>query len=122
MPASTAKPRGATHTIAQLLAAEGEHPAGTIRGRVVRLGAVGDVQGATVDDGTGRLYVEVDLAVTVFGVRMREMVELDVVVMAHEAPERDFSADDPQVAGIMQRFLPSAPAAAARAVRPIPQD
>jgi hypothetical protein len=120
--AESSSPRGATHTIAQLvgMAATSPPASGTIRGQVVRLVAVGDVWTATVEDSTGALAVSCEPAVTVFTPAMSQHVEIDVVVTAAAPPTYDLSDQDPAARRVMQRFLPDAPPAVATAVRPLP--
>jgi hypothetical protein len=113
-------PTGATHTIAELLSEAGSDPAtGTIRGRVVGLAGGATGWTATVDDGTALLSVTGDPKVTVFGPRIRQEFEFDVLVTGADAPEYETDREDPAVAAFMRRVLPSAAPAVARAVRPV---
>jgi hypothetical protein len=120
-------PRGATHTISELLASD---PAvavqATIAARVEDLGSFGHVTRVRVSDGTGTISINCPVAVTMLGPGMRQEYEFDIVVPAGERqrpPDLDAiqPADDP-VQDISQRLMAryGGPATAvARAVRPL---
>jgi len=113
-------PRGATHSIAGLLAEAQTGPVeGTIRGLVIGASGVGSIWTASVDDGTAQLSVTCDPQRVVFGPRMQDEFEFDVVVTTPAVPTYQLEDEDPRVAAVMRRMLPSAPAAVATAVRPI---
>jgi hypothetical protein len=120
-------PRGATHTIYELLSSD---PAlaleATIAARVDDLGGFGDVTRVRVSDGTGTISINCPRAVTMLGPGMRQEYEFDVVVPPGERqrpPDLDAiePADDP-VEDISQRLMAryGGPATAvARAIRPL---
>jgi hypothetical protein len=75
--------RGATHTIAEVLASPPERELrGTIAGRVVNLMGVGGSTRVRVDDGTGRLDVACHPPATLLGPCIDRWYEFDVVVAA----------------------------------------
>ena len=88
--------RGATHTVADVLASPAAvELRATIAARVVDLAGLGGAARVRVDDGTGRLDVACPVSTTLLGPRMRDWYEFDIVV----APgERKLPAD-PDVAG-----------------------
>ncbi len=113
--------RGATHTIAQLVAAAAEAPAqGTIRGRVVTgMSIGGDWWNPVVDDGTGRIVVCCNTALIPISVGCGSEGEFDVVLKDISTPEPS-AHPNPQVAGIADRLLqtdlPRATATGARLI------
>lgn len=115
--------RGATHTVAALVAAAAHGPAeGTVRGRVVGLSGSGPkVWTATVDDGTGRLSVTPVEGGTAFSPVMSTEFEFDVVLASATAPQYDWGNQDPLVETVMRRMLPTDPHAVAHAVREVPR-
>jgi hypothetical protein len=122
------KPRGATHTIAELLASDAAQPLqATVAGRVVDLGGFGDVVRVRVSDGTGVMAIACPVAVTALGPAMRNEYEFDVIVPVgerHVPPDLDAlePREDP-VEDISQRLMAryGGPATAvATAVRPLP--
>ena len=82
-------PRGATHTIADVLAAD---PAAelraTIAGRISKLGGSHLVSRARVSDGTGEIDVRCPWESTPFGLDVTERFELDITVPAGDAADR----------------------------------
>jgi len=120
-------PRGATHTIAEVLSSD---PAlaleATIAARVEDLGGTGDMTRVRVSDGTGTISINCPRAVTMLGPGIRQEFEFDVVVPPGERqrpPDLDAiePADDP-VEDISQRIMAryGGPATAvARAIRPL---
>jgi hypothetical protein len=122
------KPRGATHTIAELLASDPSQALeATIAALVIDLGAWGGNTRVRVSDGTGVMAVNCPTAVTALGPVMRREFEFDVIVPAGERhvprdPESIEALADP-VEDISQRLMAryGDPATAvATAVRPLP--
>jgi hypothetical protein len=82
------KPRGATHTVAELLASDPAQPLeATIAALVVDLGNFGSGPFVRVSDGTGVMTIGCPTAVTTLGPAMRQRYEFDVVVQAGERRE-----------------------------------
>lgn len=132
-------PRGATHTIAELMraaerAAEQEPGVGlvraTIAGAVVALGGSRTGWEATVDDGTGQLRVWCPARVTTFGPRIRDHFEFDVVLSwdaqaqraarHREAMKTSPIEDDRIAARFIGLWGPLSDAATAEAIRRLP--
>jgi hypothetical protein len=79
------RPRGATHTVAEVLASPPDSELrATVAGRVVALGGSAGWTGARVDDGCGRLDIACPAAVTLQGPRMHDWFEFDIVVAPGE--------------------------------------
>jgi hypothetical protein len=79
------KLRGATHTIAELLASDRSQPLeATIVARVTDLGSWSGNTRVRVDDGTGVMAINCPTAVTALGPGMRREFEFDVIVPAGE--------------------------------------
>jgi hypothetical protein len=108
---------GATHSIAELLAAsERGAVSGVIHARIVRFGASADWWMATVDDGTGQLALSGTVS-GIFGPSMEQYAEFDVEVDASDpknVPD-DQGADGPE----RPRMFPGQEARAV-GFRPIP--
>jgi hypothetical protein len=120
-------PRGATHTISELLTSDPTLALeATIAARVEDLGGFGDVTRVRVSDGTGTISINCPVAVTMLKPGMRQHYEFDVVVPPGERqrpPDLDAiePADDP-VEDISQRLMArygGPPTAVARAIRPL---
>ena len=79
-------PRGATHTIAELLSSDRSREVrATIAGRVDGLAGVGAMMHASVSDGTGTISVDCPAPVTMLGPAMGREFEFDVVVQTGPA-------------------------------------
>lgn len=131
--------RGATATIAQLLAraATGTAVGGTVRGAVTALMGVGSDWRASVDDGTGVLDVWCPAAVCVYGPVIHHEFEFDVRVAANPASAFDWSSEHREIqdlalghdlegaqAALVELYrkgLRNTPAAEATAIRPVDQ-
>jgi hypothetical protein len=121
------KPRGATHTIAELLASDPSQPlVATIAALVVDLGSFGSGTFVRVSDGTGVMTIGCPLAITTLGPGMRQEYEFDVIVSAGERrTPPDPGALEPladPVKDISQRLMArygGPPTAVATAVRPL---
>jgi hypothetical protein len=115
-------PRGATHTVAALLAeAEREDQArGTIVGEVVSIAGSDRGVTALVDDGTGTLPIWSSADVAKLGPSLRRRFEFDVV-LGHDAPAPEGQVDrpDPIAARFLGALGPTQDAAIAEAVRPL---
>ena len=121
------EPRGATHTVAELLASDPSQPLeATIAALVVDLGSFGSGTFVRVSDDTGVMTIGCPLAITTLGPGMRQEYEFDVIVPAGERqtpPDPDALAPlaDP-VKDISQRLMArygGPPTAVATAVRPL---
>lgn len=121
------KPRGATHTIAELLASDpGQTLEATIAALVVDLGGFAEMTRVRVSDGTAVMAINCPASVTALGPVMRQEFEFDVIVPAGERhvppdPEALEELDDP-VNDISRRLMAryGGPATAvAIAVRPL---
>jgi hypothetical protein len=108
--------RGATHTIAQLLelSSDGE-ASGTILASVARFGFFNKTWVATVDDGTGELFL-VGQEEGLYGPRMGQRAEFDVTVRALDSSANDLRVGHPI---ITERRFPGV-AAHPTAVRRLP--
>lgn len=120
-------PRGATHTIAELLASDPSEPLeATVAARVVDLAGLSEITRVRVSDGTGTMAINCPTAVTTLGPVMTKEFEFDVIVPAGERrrpgdPDALEELEDP-VADISQRLMAryGGPATAvATAVRPL---
>jgi hypothetical protein len=121
------RPRGATHSIAEVLASDSADPLeATIAGRVEDLAAWEGVTRVRVSDGTGVLAINCSAAVTALGPACGEEFEFDVIVPSGERREPTglsgmLPTDDP-VREVSQRLMAryGGPAGAiATAVRPM---
>jgi hypothetical protein len=121
------KPRGATHTVAELLASDPARPLeATIAARVIDLGGSSDITRVRVSDGTGVMAINCPTAVTALGPSMSQEFEFDLIVPAGKRhvppdPETLEELDDP-VKNISQRLMAryGGPATAvAMAIRPL---
>lgn len=75
------RPRGATHTVAEVLASPPDSELrGTVTARVVDLGGLDGSTRIRVDDGSGSLDIACSAAVTLQGPRMHDWFEFDIVV------------------------------------------
>jgi hypothetical protein len=121
------QPRGATHSIAELLASDPEvRLEATIAGRVEDLASWEGVTRVRVSDGTGVLAINCPTEVTTLGPALRQQFEFDVVVPPGERREPADPESLPPVADpvrdISQRLMArygDAPGAIATAVRPL---
>ena len=123
-----AEPRGATHTIADVLASD---PASelrvTVAGRVMDLAGSGTSVRVRVSDGTGAIDISCRAGTTPFGLVCGNRFEFDVTVPAgerHKPADVDAagqSTDDPseQVARILLARYGGPVGAVATAVRPL---
>lgn len=112
--------RGATHTIADLVAAAARGPAqGTIRGRVVTGAGGAGFWSPIVDDGSGRIVVACDTRLVPISVGVGSGGEFDVLLETAATPE-PLADDDPLVAAMANRLRPPLPVARALAARPVP--
>lgn len=120
------EPRGATHTVAELLASDPSEPLqATVAARVIDLAGLGSGTYVRVSDGTGVMAISCPTAVTSLGPVMREEFEFDVTVPVGERQRpRDPDGLEPladPVEDLSQRFMAryGGPATAvAIAVRP----
>src|SRR4051812_6203199 len=111
--------RGATHTIAQLVAeASGGPVQGTIRGRVVTGSGGMGWWNPVVDDGTGSLVVSCNTTLLPVRVNQGQQGEFDVLLESADAAEPITDAD-PRVARIAERLGAILPTAHALAARPV---
>ena len=86
MPPEEVRPRGASHTVAELLARDPSRPVeATLTGRVVSLWASGSTWHARISDGSGSLGITCPAAVTALGPVMGREFEFDVVALGGEA-------------------------------------
>jgi hypothetical protein len=112
-------PRGATHTIAQLVSEAAEGPVqGTIRGRVVTGSGGAGWWNPVVNDGTGEIVVSCDATLLPVAVNVGQDGEFDVLLETAELPE-PIVDEDPRLAAIANRLRPSLPTARASGARPI---
>jgi len=87
--------RGATHTIAELLALPSAHRTrATILGRVIHLLGSGASIRVRVDDGSAAIEVACPAATTMLGPRIDDWFEFDVVVESVGAGDHDAVASD----------------------------
>jgi hypothetical protein len=109
--------RGATHTIAELIAAAAYGPAtGTIRGRVITGSGGGGWWSPVVSDGSAEMVVYCDTVLVPITPKVGQEAEFDVLLESAETPE-PITDDDPLVAAAANRFRPLLPTAVARAAR-----
>lgn len=122
------EPRGATHTIAELLASPGDvEIRGTIAGEVVSLAGGGRWARVRVDDGTGTIDVHCPAEATLLGPGIRRRYEFDVLVAPGERlvpPEEPSAADfeDPasHLTAVLMARHGGLPAARAERIRRLP--
>lgn len=113
--------RGATHTIAELVAAAAGGPVtATIRGRVVSGSGGAGYWNPLVDDGTARIVVACERRTVPISIGVGSDGEFDVVLESAAAPE-PIVDDDPEFAAIANRLRPSVPTALARGARAVPK-
>jgi hypothetical protein len=121
------RPRGATHTIAELLGSDPSQPLhATVSALVVDLAGSAELTRVRVSDGTGVMAINCPSAITALGPGMRRKFEFDVVVppgTRRLPPDPDAleALADP-VADISQRLMAryGGPATAvATAIRPL---
>ena len=125
---SDAKPRGATQTIADLLAIdEAEEARGTIVAEVASLMSDGVTTNVRVTDGTDEIDVTCDASPTTFGPGLGRSYEFDLVVPAHkrgplpDPDEAEHSTSEPveQLARVFKARHGQHTGATASAVRPL---
>jgi hypothetical protein len=123
-----AEPRGATHTIADVLASDpASELCATAAGQVVDLGGSSTSVRVRVSDGTGAIDISCRAVTTPFGLVCGERFEFDVIVPAgerHEPADVDAarqSTDDPseQVTRVLLARYGGPIGALATAVRPL---
>jgi hypothetical protein len=109
--------RGATHTIAELIAAAASgQVAGTIRGQVITGAGGMGWWNPVVRDGSAELVVHCDTRLVPISPAVGQEAEFDVVLESSELPE-SITDDDPLVAAVANRFRPQLPTAVAQAAR-----
>jgi hypothetical protein len=109
--------RGATHTIAELIAAAASgQVAGTIRGQVITGAGGMGWWNPVVRDGSAELVVHCDTRLVPISPAVGQEAEFDVVLESSELPE-PITDDDPLVAAVANRFRPQLPTAVAQAAR-----
>jgi hypothetical protein len=97
--ADNSAPRGATTTVAELLAAAaaGREVSGTIQALITTLAMNGEGQQITVDDGTGSLAVWCPRGLSPYGPVHQRRFEFDVTVHRGRTPIQDTSAAQREV-------------------------
>lgn len=109
--------RGATHTIADLIATAASGPVtATIRGRVITGSGGRGWWSPVVSDGSAEIVVHCDTALVPIQPSVGQEAEFDVVLESPATPDPVID-DDPLVAEIANRFRPLLPSAVARAAR-----
>jgi hypothetical protein len=101
------KPRGATHTVAELIAESQQRPVtGRIRGEVVRLGGSSGGILALVSDGDDEMFVFCPASATAWGPKHRGRYEFEVTVPGAIAPPGAGSFDRHRPGGVATAVRP----------------